>query len=69
VVIDKNLNFAEHIDYIDRKIRAKLGILRRVGNDMTSYMRCIVYKSVIAPLFDYYASVLMNLSKTGLQYL
>jgi len=66
VVIDKNLNFAEHVDYIGRKIGAKLGILRRVGNDMTPYMRCIVYKSIIAPLFDYCASVLIGLSKTGL---
>jgi len=35
VVIDKNLNFAEHVDYIGRKIGVRLGVLRRVGNDMT----------------------------------
>jgi len=69
VVIDKNLNFAEYIDYIGKKIGAKLGVLRRVGNDMIPYMRCIIYKSVIAPLFDYCASVLIGLSKTGLKYL
>jgi len=68
VIIDKNLNFVEHVDYIGRKKGAKLGVLRRVGNYMTPYMRCIVYKSVIAPLFDC-ASVLIGLNKTGLQYL
>jgi len=69
MVLDKNLNFAEHVDYIGRKIGAKLGVLRRVGNNMTPYMRYIIYKSVIAPLFDYCASVLIDLSKTGWQYL
>jgi len=57
VVIDSNLNFAEHVNYIGRKVGTKLNGLRRVGNDMTPYMRCIVYRSVIAPLFEYYASV------------
>jgi len=36
---------------------------------MASYMRCIVYKSVIAHLFEYCASVLIGLGKIGLQYL
>jgi len=47
----------------------RLGVLRRVGKDTTAYMRCIVYKSVVMPLFDCCASVLIDLSKTGLQYL
>jgi len=51
VMIDRNLNFTEHVDYIGRKVGTKLGVLRRVGKDITPYMRCIVYKSVIAPLF------------------
>jgi len=50
VMIDRNLNFTEHVDYISRKVGAKLDVLRRIGKDMTPYMRCIVYKSVIAPL-------------------
>jgi len=60
---------AEHVDYIDRKVGTKLYVLRRVGKDMISYMRCIVYKSVIAPLFEYCASVLIGVGKTNLQYL
>jgi len=66
-MIDRNLNFTEHIDYIGRKVGVKLGILRRVGKDMTPYMRYTVYKSVIAPLFEYCASILIG--KTNLQYL
>jgi len=36
---------------------------------MTPYMRCIVYKSVVAPLFEYCASALIDVGKTNLQYL
>jgi len=69
VIIDRNLNFAKHIDYLSRKVGTKPSVLRRVGKDMTPYMRCIVYKSVVAPLFEYCASVLMGVDKTNLQYL
>jgi len=67
VIIDRNLNFAEHVDYIGRKVGTKLGVLQKVGKDMIPHMRCIVYKSVVAPLFEYRASVLIG--KTNLQYL
>jgi len=69
VIIDRNLNFAEHVDYIGREVGIKLGVLRRVGKDMTPCMRCIVYKSVVAPLFEYYVSILIGVDKTNLQYL
>jgi len=36
---------------------------------MTPYMRCIVYKSVIAPLFEYCALELIGIGKTNLQYM
>jgi len=32
-------------------------------------MTCIVYKSVVAPLFEYCASVLIGVGNTNLQYL
>jgi len=44
VIIGRNLNFAEYVDYIGRKVGTKLSVLRRIGKDM----RCIVYKSVTA---------------------
>jgi len=68
VIIDRNLNFAAHVDYIGKKIGAKLGVLRRVSKDITPNMRCIVYKSVVAPLFEYCASVLIGVDKTNLQF-
>jgi len=69
VIMDRNLNFAKHIDHIGRKVGAKLGVLRRVGKDMTPCMRCIVYKSVIASLFEYCASVLIGIGESNLRYL
>jgi len=68
-IIDRNLNFAEHIDYIGRKVGTTPDVLRRVGKDMTPYMKCIVYKSVVASLFEYCASVLIGVGKTNLQHL
>lgn len=43
--------------------------MRRVGKDMSPYVRCVVYKSVVAPLFEYCASILVELNKTNLQHL
>lgn len=69
VIIDKNLNFSAHIDYINRKVGGKIGLMRRIGKDMSPYMRCIVYKSIVAPLFEYCATILVGISKTNLQHL
>ncbi|CAL1671997.1 unnamed protein product [Lasius platythorax] len=65
VIIDKNLNFSAHVDYISKKVGAKLGIMRRTGASMSSYMKCTVYKAVVAPILEYCASVLIGISKTN----
>jgi len=31
VIIDRNLSFAVHVDYLGKKIGTKLGLLRRIG--------------------------------------
>lgn len=69
VIIDKNLNFMEHVNYIGKKIGSKLGVLRRVGVNLTPYMRCVVYKSIVAPLFEYCSTVFLSVNETNLQYL
>lgn len=69
VTIDKNLNFSAHIDYMSKKIGSKIGLLRRVGADMTPIMRCVIYKAVIAPVFEYCASILVGANKSDLQHL
>lgn len=69
IIIDKNLNFSKHVDYIGRKVGAKLGVMRRISGDISAYMRCIVYKTIIAPLFDYCGSIMVGISKTNVQHL
>lgn len=69
IIIDRNLNFSKHVDYISKKVGAKLGVMRRIGRDISAYTRCIVYKAMIAPMFDYCGSILIGVSKTNIQYL
>jgi len=69
VIIDKNLNFTAHVNYLGKKIGSKLGILRRISANLTPYMRCVVYKAIVAPLFEYCSSILLCLSDTNMQYL
>lgn len=35
VIIEKNLNFSAHVNYLGSKIGSKLGILRRSRHDLT----------------------------------
>lgn len=69
VIIDKTFNFSAHTDYISRKVGGKLGLMRRIGKNISPYIKCVVYKSIVAPLFEYWASILVRLSKTHLQHL
>jgi len=69
VMIDKNLNFTAHVDYLGKKIGSKLGIFRRISVNLTLYMRCVVYKAIIAPLFEYCSSILLSITDTNMQYL
>ena len=69
IIIDKNLNFSKHIDYVSRKVGANLGVMRRIGRDISAYMKCVVYKAIIAPLFDYCGSILVNVSQTEVKHL
>lgn len=57
------------IIHISRKIGAKLGVMRRIDGDISAYMRCIVYKAIIAPVFDYCGSILVGISKTNVKHL
>jgi hypothetical protein len=69
VIIDKNLSFSENINYMGKKIGSKLGVLRRVSVELTPYMRCVVYKTIVAPLFEYCSSIMLSVNDTNLQYL
>jgi len=67
IIIDKNLNFMTHVDYISRKAGTKLGVLRRVGENLLRGMRCRIYKTMVVPLFEYCASILVGLNETNVK--
>ena len=52
VVINKNLTWHDHIDYIKAKINKKLGLLGRIKNYLPLKCRLLFYDSYILPLFD-----------------
>jgi len=48
----------DHCDYMLKKIRKKsFSFLNRIGSFVSPYTRCIVYKSIIAPHFEYCATL------------
>lgn len=66
VIIDSKLRFEEHCDYMLKKIGKKISFLNRIGRDISGYTRCIVYKSIIAPHFEYCATLLIGMGETQL---
>lgn len=60
IMIDNKLSFVNHCDYMLKKIGKKTSFLNRIGNKITPYVREIVYKSIIAPHFEYYAIISGN---------
>lgn len=66
IIIDDKLRFKDHCDYMLKKIGKKTGFLNRIGNYISAYTRCIIYKSIIAPHFEYCATLLVNMGETQL---
>ena len=53
LVINKNLTWEDHIDYINHKINKKLDLLRRIKSSLPLNARLIFFNSVILPFFNY----------------
>ena len=67
IIIDQNLNFKQHVKYIQNKMSKKVYFLNRVSKHLSSYAKLIVYKTIIMPQIDYCASILLNIPKYMLQ--
>ena len=63
VMLDEMLNFNEHVNYTIRKAARKFGVLCRINRYLTFDNKVMVYKTLIAPHFDYCASILFLASK------
>lgn len=66
VIIDSKLRLDEHCDYMLKKIGKKTSFLNRIGNSLSAYSRCIIYKTIIAPHFEYCATLLIGMGETQL---
>lgn len=66
IIIDDNLNLKKHSIYINKKIGKKINFLSRLGNTVTSYTRCQIYKTIVLPHFEYCGTIMVNYSENQL---
>ena len=52
VFIDGALSWNKHVDYITRRVRAKLVLISRL-RPLPNYVLLLLYRSFVAPIFDY----------------
>ena len=53
LTLTPDLSWQQHIDNMITKINRRLGVLRRIKQFLNLDTRCILYTSLILPLFDY----------------
>lgn len=59
VIIDKKLNFKNHIDYVCKKIGKKIGFFRRIRKNVTPMCAVHIYNTMIKPHFEYCSTMLI----------
>lgn len=64
VIIDPELKFNQHVDYVCKKISKKLGVLRRCSGYLSLWSRKLVYNTIVLPHFNYMSSILYLANKT-----
>ena len=68
-MLDPNLSWNDHIDYISAKISSRLGMLRKACKVIPWEACIILYDAMILPLFDYCCAVWGGCGKTNSDYL
>ena len=63
-MLNENLSFDDHLEYIVNKIAKKIGILARSTKLVNKNCRIKVYNSIILPYFVYCSSILLLLNTT-----
>lgn len=67
VIIDKNLNFKDNINYVCKKVSKKLGVLNRCSNYLSSSTKCKIYNAIVLPHFIYANTILYMANKNEMQ--
>lgn len=63
LIIDKDLKFNKHAAYIIDKVNKKINYFNRISNNLSMYSRITVYKTIIAPHFEYCPTILLYLNE------
>jgi hypothetical protein len=66
-MIDENLSWEEHVNYISKKVAKGLGMLRRIRDLVPINTLVDIFSSIILPHFDYCSSVWDNQCRKGLR--
>lgn len=66
VIIDNNLKFGEHVDYVCKKVSKKLGFFYRCGKYLSPWARRTVYNTIIMPHFNYASTILYLVNKSDI---
>lgn len=66
IIIDNHLQFNSHADYTAKKIAKKVNFLYRLNKYVSSYTMVTVYKSIIAPHFEYCNTIMLNFSENSM---
>lgn len=64
IIIDDQLKFDIHTDYICKKSSAKVGLLNRIKHKINLENRICIYKTIVAPHFEYCSTILFLLNET-----
>lgn len=67
VIIDENLKFKKHCEYILNKMSKKVNFMRRIGGNLTMSTKILLYKAIISPHIEYCSSILFNFNQNEIE--
>lgn len=62
IMLDEFLTFTSHTFYIVKKVNARINLMYRLSKFISDYTTVLIYKSMIAPYFDYCSTLLLNIN-------
>ena len=64
VILDEQLTWGDHIDYISTKIKRNIGAIKRIRNSLPKEYLEMLYKTIVEPHFRYCNTVRGHCDKT-----
>lgn len=58
VIIDRELTFRDHMDYVCKKIAGKIGVLSRISGDFSEWSRRTIYNTIVLPHFIFGGTII-----------